>query len=146
MEFRHGGLRLDLPDGWLDQSTLLFVAPPTRESTMSTHRVVEPSEAVSVNFVLDPGDPKALLAEQARSLAAADPDFEVLEEAPFACGLGDGWCCVQRMAVRGVPVRQIAVACAVGPVAVVATAAAPESSFGASRARLRAILESMRTV
>jgi hypothetical protein len=145
MQFRHGGLTLELPNDWMDQSTLLFVAPPTSENVMSTHKVAEQSEAISINFVLAPGDVKALLAEQAEALGANDPGFEILEEGAFSCGLGEGWSYVQRMTIQGIPVRQLTVACPVGPIAVVATAAAPDGRFDDARERLHEILMSIST-
>jgi len=143
MQFRHGGLTLDLPDDWIDQSTLLFVAPPTREHVMSTHEVAEQSEAVSINFVLDPGNVRDLLSEQATELRRMDPGFEIVEEGPFSCGLGEAWFYVQRLSIHGIPVRQLAVACPAGQLTVIATAAAPDGNFDAARERLRGILESM---
>lgn len=128
----------------MDQSTLLFVAPPTRETLPTAAKVREQAEAVSINFVTDPsGDPRKILAEQARELEQLDAGLRVLDEGPFTCGLGEGWSYVQRLTLQSVPVRQLVVACSVGPLTVVATAAAPDSRFEGARERLAAVLASL---
>ena len=145
MKLKHGALVIDLPDTWTDQSSLLFVAPREEQQLPTTAAVQRPTEAVAMNFLIaDTDDPRAILEQQADRMRELHAGFEVLEDGPFTCGLGKGWRYIQRLTVAEVPVRQIAVACVIGPVAVVATASAAEARFQRCEKQLAAILESMR--
>ena len=136
VEVRHGGFALDLPEGWSDQSTLLFIGP-TGDGF---------PDAVSVKFSLDaPATPRAILDAQAAQLGMVDPDFTVLDDGPFHCGLGDGWRFVQRLTLDGVVMQQITAAVIVGGVTVIATASAGEARFAEQEAKLVEVLESMRS-
>ncbi len=146
MEIQHGGLLIDLPHSWSDQSSLLFVAPREEESLPTTAAVQRPTEAVAVGFVLaESRDARAILTEQTAQLAAAEPTLEVVAEGPFSCGLGPGWSQTQKLTVGETAVRQLSVACLIGHLAVVATASAAEARFKRCEEQLSSILKSLRS-
>lgn len=142
---RHGGLEVDLPGDWEDRSSLLFVAPASDASLPVGNKVEASREAITIDFTFGDGrDAKVILEERAAGLRKIDPGFEVIEQGPFECGFGEAWCYEQRLTLGEVRVRQLAVVCCVGPVAISATAAASEERFGAVRPRLEAVLRSLR--
>lgn len=144
-EVRHGGFAIDVPDGWSDQSTLLFVGPlePTSATSLESTRALP--ETIAIRFsMVGADDPRQLLIAQADQLADIDPDFEVTDEGSFDCPLGDGFQYTHRLSLDGVTMRQITVACAVGAVVIVATASAADERFDKKKAELIAILSSMR--
>jgi hypothetical protein len=143
MKIRHGALAIDLPAEWQDQSTLLFVAPRQTETLATTATVEQPTEAISVTFVTDDDEPQGILARQAESMTKLDAAFEVLKQGPFTTALGEGWCYEQRFEMGGSVVRQLAVACRVGRVVVVATGAAVDARFERHRDKLTTILASL---
>jgi hypothetical protein len=146
MHVRHGGISIDIPESWSDQSTLLFTAPFPTETVPTAARLQQAAEAVSVSFIRDAGQTaKEVLAAQAQELGQHVPDFAVVSEGPFDCGLGKGWRYTQRFSVDGVSVQQLAVACPAGELVVVATAAAADYRFGHCEAQLRTILGSLRS-
>jgi len=144
MQIQHGALAIDVPADWQDQSTVLFVAPRTEESLTTLSTVEQPTEAVSLTFVTDSDDPKRILERQAESLRKMDAGFELLGEGPFETALGSGWSYEQRFDMGGSVVRQLAVACRVGPVVVLATGAAVDARFDRHRNQLAAILASLK--
>lgn len=154
---RHGGFAIDVPDGWSDQSTLLFVAPRLASDPRSLHGEVKPTETISVRFVLGAGageagagalelDAAGLLASQVEALKVTDPDFTVLATGPFTSGLGEGWQQTQRITVGGVALLQLATATVIGPIAILATATAAEAKFANVEAQLTSVLSSMKAV
>lgn len=146
MDVRHGGLIIDVPEGWADQSTLLFVAPPEAVSAPTANRSVQATEVVSVRFAFgDEGtDARAALHKEAAAMAAGDAQFSVLTEGTFTCGLGAGWRVIQRVSIGGVALRQISCAVVVGAVTVIATATAADARFDKQQAQLERVLASMR--
>jgi hypothetical protein len=146
-DVRHGGFSIDVPAGWADQSTLLFVAPREAGDARVLQPQLRPTETVSVRFVLGPeGDAAALLAAQIDAMKVTDPEFAVLSSGPFASGLGAGWQQQQRVTVGGVALVQIATATVLGPVAVLATATAAEARLPHVQAALLGVLSSMKAV
>ncbi|OGQ11135.1 MAG: hypothetical protein A2138_20930 [Deltaproteobacteria bacterium RBG_16_71_12] len=136
---------VDVPEGWADQSTLLFVAPPELGPAPSANRTVRATEAVSVRFALGEPDARRPLQQESAALAAADPQVALLSEGEFTCGLGAGWQVVQRVTVGGIALRQLSCAVTVGAVTVVATATAADARFDKQRALLERVLASMRS-
>jgi hypothetical protein len=148
MEVRHGGLILDVPEGWADQSTLLFVAPPDvqAQSAPTANKSVQATEVVSVRFMFGQHDEaRAALKGETEAMAAADAQFAVISEGPFTCGLGEGWRIVQRVHVGGIALRQISCAVVVGAVTVLASATAGDARFEKMQAQLDQVLTSMRS-
>ena len=144
MHICHGGLVVDVPESWADRSTLLFVAPQEDNRLPTAQPVEQSTEAVSINFVRDvEGDASAVLHDQIERLRAVDPEFQMLHEEPFTCGLGTGWQITQRLHLAGVAVRQLVAACVVGRICIVATASATDERFSQHEPRLRAILQSL---
>ncbi len=144
---RHGGLAIDIPDGWADQSTLLFVAPRLEPNPRALHTELRPTETVSVRFVLGENlDAKELLAAQIDAMKVTDPDFAVVASGAFSSGLGAGWQQTQRITVGGVALKQLATATVIGPVAVLATATSSEARFPLVESALLATLSSMKAV
>jgi len=145
MEFRHGGLAIDIPGDWSDQSQLLFVAPRDEAPMPTAHSVQRPTEAVSIQLIAaDDLDARELLERQAERLGDVDAGFEVVDQGEFSCGLGAGWQLTQRLDIGDAPVQQLSVACVSGAVAVVATASAAAARFDQVETQLRAVLESLR--
>jgi hypothetical protein len=142
MKVRHGGFAIDIPSGWSDQSTLLFVGPRDRTTLPATHKVSPPAEAVAVTFAGPSEDARALLEEQAEMLRAADADFEVLEEGPFECELGHGHRFVQKLDAGGTKI-QIAVAVPAHGATVIATATCAQERYGKVQEQLLRVLGSM---
>ena len=136
MEIRHGGLALDVPADWRDQSTLLFVAPIEDGERAS--------EVVSVSFHAGAIAPRDLLRDQADQMRAMDPALEVIGDGPFDCALGEGWSLVQKLTLDGNPVQQIVVACPAGGTTVMATAATSPDRFADRLEQLKSILNSLR--
>jgi hypothetical protein len=135
MEMRHGAIVFDVPEGWIDRSTLLFVGPAQANGT---------SEAVSILFSAE-SSPKDALERQADEIRELDPKLEVLKSEPFEAPLGSGWCLLQRYVMNGSPVLQLAVALPVRGGLVIATAVAIEARFAKQEAELRRILSSLRS-
>ena len=80
MEIRHGGLVLDIPETWMDRSTLLFIRPPEKPSLPTATAIAPTTEAVSINFVLRPdGKAEAVLDEHVLSLQVIRPLFYLFE-------------------------------------------------------------------
>lgn len=125
----HGGLALTIPDDWQDHSTLLFVG-------------ASPSQSVSVSFLLGVTAESALAA-QTEQLGTHTPGFEIIGQAPFHCGFGDGVMCEQRMVLRGRPVRQLAAAVVAGGICILLAASAPDGDFDLHRERLHNMLSSL---
>lgn len=148
MEVRHGGFSIDVPAGWADQSTLLFVAP--REAPVEARALnaqVRPTETIAVRFVFGSDlDAQALLREHVDDLKVTDPAFALLGEGAFTSGLGAGRQQRQRITVGGVALVQIATCTVLGPVAVLATATAAEARLPHVEQALLAALSSMKAV
>lgn len=114
MEMRHGGLVMDLPEGWSDRSTLLFTGPRTTDA---------PGPAMSVHFLIGEGkDPRGVLIAEFEKRAEVDPTAKVLEEGAFRSRLGEGWCLQQESTADDLHIRQISVCFALGPVCILAHA------------------------
>jgi hypothetical protein len=146
VRIRHGGLSLDVPGHWRDESTLLFVGVPQTPPMVTVNAVEEPPEAVAVTLSRDAGDdPRAFLREEAARVQEGDEGFALLEEGPLEAELGTGWHQVRVMTVAGERVGQIVAAFALGPLMVCATASAREVVFDRRREGLLAVLRSLRT-
>jgi hypothetical protein len=143
---QHASLALDLPDGWTDQSTLLFVAPPP-ESTDVVPGKALPGEAIAVRFAAAAGRSAAeCLQQQLRSAQQADPNARLISESDFHCRLGAGRLAEQELELAGERLSQLVACVVVGPVAVVASASCGSGAFSQQRARLLAVLTSLRAV
>jgi hypothetical protein len=135
MELRHGAILFDVPEGWSDRSTLLFVGPAQPNGS---------SEAVSLVFSAETS-PKDALERQADEIREIDPKLEILKSEPFRSPLGSGCSLLQRYVMNGAPVRQMAVALPLRGGVVIATAVTIEARFAKQDAELRRILFSLRS-
>ena len=144
MEVRHGAIVIDVPNEWEDRSTLLFVAPQPQSNLPTANEVHDSTEAVSVRFVMGSDSAEDYLAAQAAELAELRTGHELQAQGTFACGLDGAWHHVRRVEVAGQRLRQLAVAAPLGPMLVVATAAAGDARFDFVREQLTAILSSLR--
>jgi hypothetical protein len=143
---QHASLALDVPDGWTDQSTLLFVAPPAASTDVVPARAT-PGEAIAVRFAAAAGRSAAdCLKEQLGSTRLTDPHARVISETDFRCGLGPGRLAEQELEVAGQRLSQLIACVVVGPVAVVASASCASAAFARHRARLLEALCSLRAV
>lgn len=146
MRIRHGGLSLDVPGHWQDESTLLFVGVPETPPMVTVNAVEEPPEAVAVTLSRDAGDdPRAYLREEAARVAEGDAGFALLEEGALEAELGTGWHQVRMMTVAGERVGQIAAAFALGPLMLLATGSTREVVFDRRREGLLKVIRSLRT-
>ena len=145
MEIQHGGPVVDVPEGWADQSTLLFVAPPQSHAAPTVSKVAAPTEAIAIRFrVSNQQDAAALLGEEAAGLRSTDPELALVEEGPFRSGLGVGAFVIHRLQVAQTPLLQMSTATVLGPICILATASAAEARFPRVRAELERALSSMR--
>jgi hypothetical protein len=139
MRFLHGGLALEMPEDWCDQSTLLFVgkrAPPEAAA-----------ESVAIRFLLDAGeDARVILQKEIGAIRGESGGVEIVEERELACGLGVGWSATLRLSLPGGVLRQIAACVVLGRVAIVANASMGDQTASESEPRLRSVLESMTAV
>jgi len=144
VKLHHGALVVDLPNGWSDRSTLLFVAPPETQNLPTTAHVQEPTEAIAVHFShTSAQSAQQVLHEQSEQLRQVDPNYRLVSEGPFSCGLGEGWRYTQELKVGEQYVSQLSVACLLKTLAIVATASAPSARFARNQAQLLTILESL---
>jgi hypothetical protein len=144
MRLVHGGLALDLPAGWSDQSTLLFTAPVDDVALPTTRKTQRTTESVAVTFALaDDKDADAIVRDEVEQLKAADPGLVLVEVAPFSCALGDGRLATVKLTLGETPLRQLTLAVLVGPIVVRATASCLEAAFAKREAGLRSILQSI---
>jgi hypothetical protein len=156
----HGGLSVDVPAGFTDRSTLLFVGPP-RAALPTAHAVKRPAAAVSVTFsrlsrneearavelaggapVGDLDRARARVEAEARALQGA-VDVKPLHAGPFESGLGVGWRAEVTLVVEGTTLREILYAVARGPLVVCAAASLPEWAGPDDEAQLDDILRSL---
>jgi hypothetical protein len=150
MRLVHGGLALDLPEGWSDQSTLLFTAPVDDVPMPTAKRTARPTESLAVTFGLAQrraggadDDADAVVREEVERLKAADPALELVEVRPFVGGLGKGSLAVVKLTLAEIALRQLTVAVVVGPVVVCATASCVEAVFARREPALLSLLQSI---
>ncbi|HEY4220582.1 MAG TPA: hypothetical protein VGO62_04550 [Myxococcota bacterium] len=142
MQVRHGGLVLDVPSDWLDQSSLLFVAPRAASTLPSAVKVSSPVESLAVRtVVVDAGvSARALLDADNAALASVDASADLVSEG----ALGAGYQRVHRVTLLGHPLRQVSFALVVGELAVLATATCAEARYASVKAELEAMLVAIR--
>ncbi len=144
LTLRHGELSISLPNGWTDQSTLLFLGPPTHASLPTLTPTKEPPAVVSVRFLqTHEPDPREVLADECRKMQQLDPTFAVLSQGPFQSGLGEGWHLLQKSALMGSEMRQLVVCFCLERTTILASAAVGASSFDEMETTLRGVLESL---
>jgi hypothetical protein len=149
-EQKYGRLTLDVPDGWQDESTLLFVTPPAAGMAAPlSGRAAESFRAnvsVSVQPLVegDPTEPRAYLEAATALLRAHGAAFEDAGASSITIGGRAGWAMERVLEHGGRLVRQLtAVAIADGR-AVIATASCEASRAAAELAALRTFVERIR--
>jgi len=141
-ELSHGRLKLQVPDDWHDQSTLLFVAPRAAAETVPRAQV---TPTLSVHFAFGAGlAANQLVDQETGKLARLDPAVERRPAQPFASPLGEGALQEVRFTLSGVPVAQLAVAWVVGELGVIACASCGARELEAERPRLEALLRAVK--
>lgn len=144
MRLVHGGLALDLPEGWSDQSTLLFTAPVDDAALPTTRRTVRSTESVAVTFAFaGDDDADAIVRDEVEKLRAADANLTLVDVGPFSCALGAGRLAVVKLTLADTPLVQLTAAVVVGRIVVRATASCVEAAFPRREPALRAILQSI---
>ena len=147
VKIQHGALALDVPKGWTDESTLLFVAPAA--ATLPTvHDSVRAGGSVLVTFRRAEGkapldEAKAILEENLAGLRTQGAALVELERGELATGIGTGASSLHRITLANVPIRQLEVVVVVGRTAVCAVASCGEEEWSARGAELRATLASL---
>lgn len=142
MELRHGELRLDLPEHWLDQSTLLFVEPRAGVEPVPAPAVT-PTLSVRLAFGTKLSAQELIEAET-RKVEIVQPQLQRLQSGPFESPLGSGWLIHVRAALSDVPIEQLAVAWVVGEAGVIACAACGAREMKEQRPKLEAMLRAIR--
>lgn len=141
---RHGGLVVDVPAGWTDQSTLLLVAPPA-PALPTVRAVSEPVESVTIRFIAAAGRSAAdVLRDEVAGLARTQAAATVVEEGAFACGLGPGARLEATVDLDGLVLRQLLAAVVAGDLVVLAVATAAEARLPRVRQQLESVLASLR--
>lgn len=126
---RHGRLTIDLPEGWSDRSTLLFVGPPPTLPTAAKRTLPQPS--ITMTMVKTKGEQpideaRALLDDELAGLGAMDVGLEVLKVEDFRTAMGDGVLSTHRLTLDGVRLVQLHAVVVVGQLAVRAAASSSE--------------------
>jgi hypothetical protein len=141
---RHGELEIQLPEGWTDQSTLLFQGPPETASRPTLSRIADSNPTVSVRFFhRESADPRDVLAEEFRQLQAMDPGCTMQQQGPLSSELGEGWHLVHRSGDAQEPMQQILACFCLPKTVVLACAQSHAHSFPALEPMLRTILRSL---
>lgn len=142
MELRHGKVRLELPDGWLDQSTLLFVQPRAQVETVPAPAV---TSNLSVRFAFGAGlSARELIEAEMSKLELVQPSLERIASGPFESPLGAGWHEHVRASLLDVAVEQLAVAWVVGDLGIIACCSCGARELKQERPRLEAMLRAIR--
>lgn len=146
MRMQHGRLSVDLPAGWADRSTLVFVGPQPTQPTVIATRVAPPS--ISITMVRAPaGAPRdaarAVLDDELAGLRAMGLGLEVLSIQDFDAALGPGAASLHKVTLDGMTLRQIHAVVIDEGIAVRAVAACGELDFPAMEQALRAALASL---
>jgi hypothetical protein len=140
----HGGIALDVPAHWADQSTLLFVAPPP-PALPTAHAVAGLAETVTVRFVQTAGRTgEQVIADELAGIADVVSDLQTVASAPFDGPLGAGQRVEVGYALDGLGVIQVLVAVPVGDVTVLAVAIATAARRDVALPLLNAILATLR--
>jgi hypothetical protein len=141
---RHGGLVVDVPASWSDQSTVLLVAPPA-PALPTAHPVAGVSETVTLRFVTTQGrDAARILRDELEALLGLQAQVELGEVQPFACGLGKGARLDATVALDGLTVSQILACVVVGDSAVLGVGTCAATRKDTATASLAQILGSLR--
>lgn len=142
MELRHGKVKLDVPDDWLDQSTLLFVAPRGDAEPVPAPAV---TPTLTVRFAFGAHvSPSELIELELSKLQVIQPSAERLWQGPFESPLGTGQMHHVRATLVDVAIEQLAVAWVVGELGIVACASCGSRELERERPRLEAMLRSIR--
>jgi hypothetical protein len=143
---RHGGLVVDVPETWTDQSTLLLVAPASGPTLPTTRAVSEPVETVTIRMLAkDARSLAEVLQDEVAGLQRMQAGARVVDEGAFSCGLGTGARLELVLDLDGLALRQILLAAGQGDVVVLAIATTSEARLERTRAQLEAVLSSLRT-
>lgn len=126
---RHGRLAIDVPNGWTDRSTLLYVGPPPALPTTAQRELPGPSitmTTVRVKGEQPTAEARAILDDELAGLRAMDVGLEVLRVEDFTTAMGDGVLSTHRLALDGVRLLQLHAVVVVGQIAVRAAASSSE--------------------
>ncbi|MCK5689133.1 hypothetical protein KAI87_07680 [Myxococcota bacterium] len=146
MKINHGGLEIDIPETWFDQSTLMFVGPVAQESASPTaKKMTRAPESVTVQFLAgtDEDDIESMLRFGVAGMQAFDPAYEDLRRFTMQTGLGEAQGVERKLSLGGMELRQIVVAAPFGGAYIVASATAAEASFDFQKKELERILASL---
>jgi len=146
---RHGRLRMEIPAGWADRSSLVFVSPPKDEPTvpLAAKKAGQYYNNVNINFEPKPDDVNTTtdyLASVNKSLREAGMEFQDIETTPLTMGGNPGHCVERRLKLGDVWVRQITAVAFFGELMVIATASTAESMHKTEIAQLRKLVETVR--
>lgn len=150
MKIQHGALAIDVPKGWTDESTLLFVAPAS-PPLPTVKDVVRASGSVLITFRRVEGRAPLEEARQIvdanlaglRGQALGDAGLIELERGELDTGIGRGATSLHRLTLAGIPIRQLELVVVVGRTAVCAVASCGEDEWAARGAELRSTLASL---
>lgn len=141
----HGGLVLDVPAGWSDQSTLLVVAPPP-PAAPTANASAAVAETVSIRFVgLDGRDAATIVRDEVQALQQMAASVTAGDVSDFVCGLGKGARLDARLGLNGLEIAQVAIAVVLAETAVVGVGVCTAARAEQVQPTLVAMLRSLRT-
>ena len=146
VKIQHGAVAIDVPKGWTDESTLLFVAPSTPLPTVND--AIRAGGSVLVTFRRAEGkapldEAKAILDGNLAGLRGNDAALVELERGELDTGLGKGATSLHRITLANVPIRQLELVVVVGRTAVCAVASCGEDEWTMRAPELRGTLASL---
>lgn len=149
MSVQHGNITLDVPRGWVDSSSIVYVAPPATGLGASLTGRPAPSyrSTITVSVEQRPGElvtPHAFLGSLGDALRTAGVEVSDLSIEPFVMGDREGSLATRRVRLDGQLVRQWTAVVYIGPNVVVATASTTESEAAEHAPELLRLLSSVR--
>ena len=141
----HGDLVIDIPSTWVDQTTLVFVAPMAPPPDGKPRSTTQVAESVTVRLGrLPPGGAVAVLAAERKTQLGHDPALKMIVEEPIKTQLGAGHLAAWKTTPFDVTLVRMAVAVAHGDAYVLAIATTTADAFAGARGRLLDIIGSLR--
>jgi hypothetical protein len=138
----HGNIVIDIPSTWVDQSSLVFVAPVEASKAGPGPQI---AESVTVRFGrLPKGGAAEVLALERKQQQQTDRGLKVIAEESIKTQLGPGHLAAWKTTPLDVALVRLAVAAAHGDAYVLAIATTTEAAFVGARGRLLDIIGSLR--
>jgi hypothetical protein len=146
---QHGKLTLDVPRGWVDNSSIVYVAPPATGLGASLSGRPAPSYRSNVTVSVEQrpdalATPREFLGSLGDALRRAGLEVSDLSTTPFVMSDRKGALATRRVRLDGQLVRQWTAVVYLGPNVIVATASTTESEAAKDEPELLRLLGSVR--